>query len=182
MTITISLFGGKLLKNGKTEFIEPKKKTGMPLYTIGIVSELVGTTNQTLRIYEKHGLIKPSRKNKNRFYSENDIRWLLCLRELIHAKKISIEGIKKLLDYAPCWEILKCSETMRSNCLAYRDNTKPCWELNQMICKDYPTNNCESCFVFKSKSALKKEVRENGNGDGNGNGKGLKMVNSPLCS
>jgi len=69
----------------------------MPLYPIGIVAELIGTTDQTLRLYEKHGLIKPARRNKNRFYSENDIKWLRCLRELIHTKKISIEGIKNCL-------------------------------------------------------------------------------------
>ncbi len=79
----------------KIEFIEGQEKKALPLYTIGIVAELMGTTNQTLRLYEKHGLIKPSRKNKNRYYSDNDIRWLLCLRDLIHDKKISIEGIKK---------------------------------------------------------------------------------------
>jgi MerR family transcriptional regulator/heat shock protein HspR len=170
--------------NGMTEFIQPKKKNGMPLYTIGVVSEVVGTTNQTLRIYEKHGLIKPSRKNKHRFYSENDIRWLLCLRELIHNKKISIEGIKKLLDFAPCWEIVQCSETIRNNCLAYRDNTKPCWELNQMICKDNSINNCKGCVVYKSKSAAEKELgrNEDGNGNGKGNGRGLKMANSPHSS
>jgi len=140
----------------KFEFIEEKTKKDMPLYTIGVVAELVGTTSQTLRLYEKHGLIKPFRKNKNRFYSENDITWLLCLRELIHNKKISIEGIKKLLNYAPCWEITTCPEERRTKCLAYKDSTKPCWELNQMICGRHAsgakTNTCEDCVVFLSKA------------------------------
>lgn len=70
----------KLMKKreGKIEFVEEKTKKDMPLYTIGVAAELIGTTNQTLRLYENHGLVKPARKNKNRFYSENDIRWLLC--------------------------------------------------------------------------------------------------------
>lgn len=138
----------------KIDFIEEKEKKEMPLYTIGVVAELMGTTNQTLRLYEKHGLIKPSRKNKNRFYSENDIRWLHCLRELIHDKKISIEGIKKLFDYAPCWEITSCPEERKSKCLAYRDRVKPCWELNHMICSrtDGKGNRCEDCVVFISKT------------------------------
>ena len=96
------------------EFTEEEKKD-MPLYPIGIVAELIGTTDQTLRLYEKHGLIKPARRNKNRFYSENDIKWMRCLRELIHNKKISIEGIKKLLGYAPCWELTECSEERKIN-------------------------------------------------------------------
>ena len=51
-----------------------EEKMAMPLYPIGIVAELIGTTDQTLRLYEKHGLIKPARRNKNRYYSENDIK------------------------------------------------------------------------------------------------------------
>jgi len=129
------------------------ERKDLPLYTIGIASELIGTTNQTLRLYEKHGLIKPARKNKNRFYSENDIRWLLCLRILIHQKKISIEGIKKLLEYAPCWQITSCPEERKNKCLAYVNMAKPCWELNQMICSrksDGKGSKCEECVVFIS--------------------------------
>jgi DNA-binding transcriptional MerR regulator len=29
----------------------------MPLYTIGVVAELIGVAEQPLRLYEKHGLI-----------------------------------------------------------------------------------------------------------------------------
>jgi len=47
---------------------EERKK--MPLYPIGIAAELLGATDQTLRLYEKHGLISPLRRNKNRYYSE----------------------------------------------------------------------------------------------------------------
>lgn len=146
------------------EFTEENVKKDMPLYTIGIVSELVGTTNQTLRLYEKHGLVNPSRKNKNRFYSENDIRWLLCLRILIHKKKISIEGIKKLLEYAPCWEITACPDTSRSECHAFKNNVKPCWELNQMICRHKPNDTCEECVVLLSNDHSYRKSKGNGNG------------------
>jgi MerR family transcriptional regulator/heat shock protein HspR len=133
----------------KKELNEQEKKS-IPLYPIGIVAELIGTTDQTLRLYEKHGLITPARRNKNRYYSENDIKWLRCVRELIHKKKISIEGIKKLLEYAPCWEITMCSEDMRSQCSAYIDKTKPCWELNRMICNQESGKICEDCVVYIS--------------------------------
>ncbi len=139
-------------KQGKIGFIDEKEKYNMPLYTIGVVSELLGTTNQTLRLYEKHGLIKPFRKNKNRFFSENDIKWLFCIRELIHNKKISIEGIKKLLNYAPCWEIMDCPEKIKDKCLAYKDRIKSCWELNQMICKQNSDAACKECVVFLTKT------------------------------
>ena len=139
----------------KKELTEDEKKEA-PLYPIGIVAELIGTTDQTLRLYEKHGLLKPARRNKNRFYSENDIKWLRCLRELIHTKKISIEGIKKLLEYAPCWEITVCSEERKNKCSAYIDKTKPCWELNRMICNRESGKICEDCVVYISKKTTKK--------------------------
>ncbi len=143
---------------------KPKKeftgmKSDMPLYTIGVVADLLGTTNQTLRIYEKHGLIHPTRKNKNRFYSENDIKWLFCIRDLIHNKKISIEGIKRLLDYAPCWEIKECAEKDRNNCLAFKNRSKPCWELNQMICTKSSGSACKDCIIFMQKNVSSEKVK-----------------------
>ncbi len=116
----------------KNIVIEEKKKD-LPLYTIGIAAELLGTTDQMIRLYEKHDLIKPSRRGKIRFYSENDIKWLQCLRDLKYKEKISTAGIKKLLESAPCWEITDCPEEGMSKCTAFMENTKPCWELNNMI-------------------------------------------------
>jgi len=136
------------------EFTEEEKKN-MPLYPIGIVAELIGITDQTIRLYERHGLIKPARRNRNRFYSENDIIWLHCLRDLLHKKKISIEGIKKLLSYAPCWEITECSDGGRGKCSAYRDREKPCWEINKSVCRRESSKECENCVVFLSKTVKK---------------------------
>ena len=129
-----------------------EEKKGLPLYPIGIVSELIGTTDQTLRLYEKHGLITPARRNKNRFYSENDIKWIRCVRDLIHLRKISIEGIKKLLEYAPCWEITDCPEDRKKKCSAFMDRTKACWEINRAVCNESAGKKCDDCVVFISHS------------------------------
>ena len=126
--------------------LEDNDKKTLPLYPISIAAELVGTTDQTLRLYEKHGLITPSRRNKNRFYSDNDIKWLRCARALIHEKKISIEGVKKLLEYAPCWEIQGCSEEFRQNCTAFIDKSSPCWEVTRTRCKN--GIECDTCIVY----------------------------------
>jgi len=147
------------MKEGKlNKQIFWKDKRNMPLYPIGIVADLIGTTEQTLRLYEKHALIKPARRNKNRFYSENDIRWLQYLRDLIHNQKISIEGIKKLLNYLPCWEMADCPKEKRLGCSAYADRTKLCWEFNKMICRRETNMLCVDCIVFLSKSIKKKIV------------------------
>jgi MerR family transcriptional regulator/heat shock protein HspR len=130
------------------------EKENRPLYPIGIVAELIGITEQTLRLYEKHGLIKPARRNKNRYFSDNDIKWLSCVRDLIHSKKISIEGIKKLLSYAPCWEITECSEETRAKCTAFVNKTRPCWELSRARCGN--NKLCEDCIVFLAGEKRKK--------------------------
>lgn len=144
------------MKSAEGSKKEQQDKNNMPLYPIGIVAELIGVTDQTLRLYEKYGLIKPARRNKNRFYSENDVKWLSCIRDLIHTKKISIEGIKKLLEYAPCWEITECSEERKNKCTAYIDRTKPCWELNRMICNKESGKLCEECIVYIANRLRKK--------------------------
>ncbi|TAN46095.1 MAG: MerR family transcriptional regulator [Nitrospirae bacterium] len=146
-----------------TEKAKEIGKEAMALYPIGIVAELIGITDQTLRLYEKHGLIKPARRNKNRYYSENDVKWLTCVRDLIHRKKISIEGIKKLLEYAPCWEITDCSQDKRAVCSAYIDKGKPCWEMNKTICKRESGKVCDECVVYLARnSKTKPEKRPKG--------------------
>ncbi len=131
---------------GILEFVKETKKKDMPLYTIGIAAELIGTSNQTVRLYEKHGLLRPTRKNKNRFYSENDVRWLICLRMLIHHKKISIRGIKKLLEYAACWEIMSCPDSLRNECHAYINKIKPYCKINHIMCRREPKERCEKAL------------------------------------
>jgi MerR family transcriptional regulator/heat shock protein HspR len=136
--------------------VDQEDKSNLPLYPISIAAELVGTTDQTLRLYEKHGLITPTRRNKNRFYSDNDIKWLKCARELIHNKKISIEGVKKLLEYAPCWEIKGCPENHRNNCSAFIDRSSPCWEVAKTKCKT--AKESDKCIVYMAGHKKKKKV------------------------
>jgi MerR family transcriptional regulator/heat shock protein HspR len=126
--------------------VKHEDKSSMALYPISIAAELVGTTDQTLRLYEKHGLVTPARRNKNRYYSDNDVNWLKCVRDLIHNKKISIEGVKKLLSYAPCWEIQGCTDERRSACSAFIDRTRPCWEFTKSRCKN--GIECDMCVVY----------------------------------
>ena len=74
-------------------------------FPIGVVADLLGVTEQTLRLYESQGLIKPARRSRERYYCAGDVQWLECLRHLVHAEKVSIAGVKRLLHFAPCWDI-----------------------------------------------------------------------------
>ncbi len=118
-----------------------------PIYPISVAAKLLGVHPRTLRIYEEEGLIKPNRQGNKRFFSENDIEWIRCLRQLIHDDGISIPGIKKLLELTPCWEIKNCPPEKRDSCSAYVDRTLPCWERASTACSK-TQGQCESCEIY----------------------------------
>ena len=120
-----------------------------PIYPISVAAKLLGVHPRTLRIYEDEGLIKPARQGNKRFFSQDDIEWVKCLRHLIHDEGISIPGIKKLLELSPCWEIKNCPEEKRRACSAYVDRTKPCWERANTACAKVK-KHCENCEVYVS--------------------------------
>ncbi len=122
----------------------------MAVYPIGIVAELLDIHPRTLRIYEREGLIKPARRSGKRFFSNNDVKWLRCLRKLIHEDGLNIAGIKKLLTLASCWEIRQCPEEERKNCPAVPDFPVPCWELKPKSCQNKELE-CRDCEVFLTK-------------------------------
>lgn len=93
-------------------------------FPIGVVADLLGVTEQTLRLYESHGLVKPARRNRERYYCAGDVQWLECLRRLIHMEKVSIEGVKRLLRFAPCWDIIGLPQELQcSQCPVFRDGS-----------------------------------------------------------
>ncbi|WP_456388146.1 MerR family transcriptional regulator [Desulfolithobacter sp.] len=92
------------------------------IFTIGVAAQMLDVHPRTLRIYEQEGLVKPMRKGKWRYYTLNDIKWIECLREMIHEHGISIAAIKKLLKYTPCWNIAECSFEKRKQCTAFMAN------------------------------------------------------------
>jgi MerR family transcriptional regulator/heat shock protein HspR len=92
------------------------------IFTIGVAAQMLEVHPRTLRIYEQEGLIKPMRKGKWRYYTMNDVKWIECLREMIHEHGISIAAVKKLLQYTPCWNITDCPLEKREQCKAYLSN------------------------------------------------------------
>jgi len=89
------------------------------IFTIGVASKMLKVHPRTLRIYESEGLIKPIRQGKWRYFTMDDIKWIECLRGMIHESGISIAAIKKLLQYTPCWNIADCPFDKRKQCTAF---------------------------------------------------------------
>lgn len=67
------------------------------VYIISVAAELVGMHPQTLRIYERRGLIEPYRTpGGTRRYSDADIEQLAEIQELTEAG-VSLEGVRRIL-------------------------------------------------------------------------------------
>jgi MerR family transcriptional regulator, heat shock protein HspR len=97
----------------------------VPIYPIGVAAKLLNVHPRTLRIYEAEGLIKPAHIGSKRMFSANDIQWITCLRTFIHQEGISIPGLKKLLEFAPCFEIAGCPSEIHAQCTALVDRSAP---------------------------------------------------------
>jgi len=120
-----------------------------PLFTISTISEMLGVSPDTLRLYEREGLIIPFKKeSSHRLYSYADIERLKCIRNLIKENKINIAGINAMLSLIPCWDIISCSKTDRENCDSYKGNFRPCWSYKHInnICAKF---DCRECKVYK---------------------------------
>ena len=56
---------------------------GKPLYMIGVVADMLNVHPQTLRFYEKKGLVRPSRtEGQTRMYSQEDLEDIARLLRL----------------------------------------------------------------------------------------------------
>lgn len=89
------------------------------VFTIGMVAEMLKVHPRTIRSYEHKGLLAPARKGAWRYYTMRDVQWIACLREMIHTHGVSINAVKKLLKYTPCWNIIDCPFEKRQRCSAF---------------------------------------------------------------
>jgi len=69
-----------------------------PVYMIGIAAQLCGVHPQTLRQYERLGLVSPSRVgSKNRLYSEVDILRVRRIQRLTQEMGVNLAGVELIL-------------------------------------------------------------------------------------
>ena len=72
-------------------------RTTRAVYVISVAAELTGVHPQTLRIYERKGLLDPARTvGGSRRYSEQDIALLRRIQDLTNAG-LNLEGVKRVL-------------------------------------------------------------------------------------
>jgi len=96
------------------------KRDSQPLYPIGIASGLIGVCPATLRIWERKGLVSPSRIGKNRYYTDAEVYQLKYIKFLLREKGANLAGVKEVLEKTSCWTIKHCKQVVRDNCPVYR--------------------------------------------------------------
>jgi MerR family transcriptional regulator/heat shock protein HspR len=71
---------------------------GKPVYMIGVVAEMLRLHPQTLRMYEKKGLIRPSRtEGRTRMYSSEDVEEIARVIRLTRDLGVNLAGIEIIL-------------------------------------------------------------------------------------
>ena len=68
------------------------------VFVISVAAELAGVHPQTLRIYEREGLVRPKRTTANaRRYSERDIQRLREIQELTD-EGVNLKGVERVIE------------------------------------------------------------------------------------
>lgn len=74
------------------------KHENQPVYMIGVAAQLCNVHPQTLRQYERLGLVIPSRAGaKNRLYSESDIMRVRRIQRLTQELGVNLAGVEIIL-------------------------------------------------------------------------------------
>jgi len=68
-----------------------------PVYVISIAARIVGVHQQTLRMYERQGLLQPWRKANRRLYSRRDIERVRQIQRLVSDLGVNLAGAEVIL-------------------------------------------------------------------------------------
>jgi MerR family transcriptional regulator/heat shock protein HspR len=76
-----------------------------PVYVISVAAQLSGLHPQTLRTYDRLGLVSPGRTaGKGRRYSLRDILILREVQRMSQEDNINLSGIKRILELESEWQ------------------------------------------------------------------------------
>ena len=71
---------------------------GRPLYLIGVVADMLRIHPQTLRLYERKGLVRPSRTvGRTRMYSAEDVEDIRRILRLTRDLGVNLAGVEIIL-------------------------------------------------------------------------------------
>ncbi|OLC43761.1 MAG: hypothetical protein AUH43_19970 [Acidobacteria bacterium 13_1_40CM_65_14] len=106
------------------------------LYFISVAARMLGMHPQTLRKYERLGLVQPTRTiGSMRLYSREELERLKLIKRLVDDAGINLAGVQRLLSIAEVVQRLR--PLMRDEALSARDTRRRLVqeldELNRML-------------------------------------------------
>lgn len=76
----------------------PGEDRDTPLYMIGIVAQMLSIHPQTLRLYEREGLVRPKRSQGNtRLYSRRDVERVQFILHMTRDMGVNLAGVEVIL-------------------------------------------------------------------------------------
>jgi MerR family transcriptional regulator/heat shock protein HspR len=80
----------------------------IPKYTISVVAQMVGLHEQSLRMYERKGLIRPQRSDGNiRLFSDADVERVRCIKRLVDDLGVNLAGAEVILHMREQMDLLR---------------------------------------------------------------------------
>lgn len=120
-----------------------KTSKNQPVYSIGVVSQLLDVHPETIRTWEKSGVIQPQRRSGKRAFSEMDVKRLEFIQRLT-GEGLSVRAARYYLRLYPCWETEDCMDCVHSSTEAV--GAKPCWKETVSYCEvTNGVDQCKSC-------------------------------------
>lgn len=78
-----------------------------PVFMISVVSRMLGVHPQTLRLYEREGLVTPQRTKRTRLYSQEDVEKLAMILRLTRELGVNRAGVDIILRLRHRLELLQ---------------------------------------------------------------------------
>ncbi len=101
-----------------------------PLYPIGIAAELMGVRPETLRVWDREGLVTPKRWRGSRCYSDADLQRVLFIKHLLDEEGLNLAALRGYIRQYHCWPLDDCVPCHE----AKTANGKPCWKRPGVHC------------------------------------------------
>ncbi len=100
-------------------------------YFISVAARMLGMHPQTLRKYERLGLVQPTRTiGSMRLYSRDELERLRAIKRLVDDAGINLAGVQRLLSIAEV--VQRIRPLMRDEPLAPRDARRLSQELDEL--------------------------------------------------
>jgi MerR family transcriptional regulator/heat shock protein HspR len=120
------------------------------MYIISVAAELAGVHPQTLRVYERKGLVTPQRTQGNtRRYSPSDIKLLRRIQELTN-EGINLAGVLRILELESEIERLHARQTRAARDIA---------ELEAQLAEVIEAQNRTALVPFRDVRRIRRAMR-----------------------